>query len=88
MLSYAWYIPPKPSGAGCEAAGEIQRLLLFMALKANVYIDAFNLYYGCIKKTRFHWLDLGCLCRLLLPKNPINRIRYFTALVTPNRGDP
>ena len=82
------YIPPKPSGAGREAAGEILRLLLFMALKANVYVDAFNLYYGCIRKTPFHWLDLGRLCQFLLPKNHINRIRYFTALVTPNRGDP
>ena len=33
------HIPPKPSGEGCEAAGEIPRLLLFMALKTNVYID-------------------------------------------------
>lgn len=61
-----------------------------MALKTNVYIDAFNFYYGCIRHTPYHWLDLGQLCRLLLPapKNEIHRIRYFTALVTPRRSDP
>ena len=45
------YIPPEPSGEGREAAGEILRLLHFMALKTNVYVDAFNLYDGCLRKT-------------------------------------
>jgi len=75
--------PPKPSGAGREAAGEIRWPLLFMALRTNIYIDGFNLYYGCIKKTPHRWLDLGALCSKLLPKNTIHRIRYFTALLTP-----
>ncbi len=56
------HIPPKPSGEGCEAAGEIPRLLLFMALKTNVYVDAFNLYYGCLRKTPYRWLNLAELC--------------------------
>ena len=30
-----------------------------MALKTNVYIDAFNLYYGCLHKTPYRWLDLN-----------------------------
>jgi len=59
-----------------------------MALKANVYIDGFNLYYGCLRKTSYRWLDLAALCALLLPKNEIHRIRYFTALVTPRPSDP
>ena len=25
----------------------------------NVYADAFNLYYGCLKHTSYRWLDLG-----------------------------
>jgi hypothetical protein len=54
-----------------------------MALKTNVYIDGFNLYYGCVRNTPPRWLDLSALCTKLLPKNKINRIRYFTALVTP-----
>jgi hypothetical protein len=43
--------PPEPSGEGREAAGEIRWPLLFMSLKTNVYIDGFNLYYGCARKT-------------------------------------
>src|SRR6266446_9796340 len=82
------YIPPEPSGEGREAAGAILRLLLFMALKTNVYIDGFNLYYGCVRKTTHHWLDLSALCTTLLPQNQINRIRYFTAFVTPRPSDP
>ena len=82
------HIPPKPSGEGCEAAGEIPRLLLFMALKTNVYVDGFNLYYGCVRGTPYKWLDVAAFCARLLPKNQINRIRYFTALVTPRANDP
>ena len=59
-----------------------------MALKTNVYIDAFNLYYGCLRKTPYRWLDLGAFCSRMLTNNQINRIRYFTALVTPRVGDP
>ncbi|HWM26435.1 MAG TPA: NYN domain-containing protein [Chthoniobacterales bacterium] len=59
-----------------------------MALKTNVYIDGFNLYYGCVRDTPHKWLDLAALCARLLPNNQINRIRYFTALVTPRAGDP
>jgi len=50
-------------------------------LITNVYVDAFNLYYGCLKDTPYKWLDLGRLCRLLLPGYTIKRIRYFTAIV-------
>lgn len=59
-----------------------------MALKTNVYVDAFNLYYGCLRKTPHRWLNLAELCRRILPRNEIHRIRYFTALVTPRPSDP
>ncbi len=59
-----------------------------MALKTNVYIDGFNLYYGCIRGTPHRWLDIAALCSRLLPRNMIHRIRYFTALVTPRPSDP
>jgi hypothetical protein len=52
------------------------------ALSVNVYIDGFNLYYGCLKGTPYRWLDLGALCHKLLPANPINRIRYFTSRIS------
>jgi uncharacterized LabA/DUF88 family protein len=53
-----------------------------------VYIDGFNLYYGCVKGTPFKWLDLGALCEQLLPKDDIRQIRYFTAKVSARPQDP
>ena len=57
-------------------------------LRTYVYIDACNLYYGCLKGTPFRWLDLDHLCRLLLPNHDIARIKYFTARVSARPGDP
>ena len=59
-----------------------------MALKTNVYIDGFNLYYGSVRGTDHAWLDMAAFCARLLPNNQVNRIRYFTALVTPRPSDP
>ena len=53
----------------------------------NVYVDGFNLYYGCLKSTPYKWLDLGALCQALLPPNKIQRIRYFTAKISA-QADP
>lgn len=54
----------------------------------NVYIDGFNLYYGCLKHTQYRWLDLEAFCRKMLPKDDITRIRYFTARITARSDDP
>ena len=57
-----------------------------------VYIDGFNLYYGLKAKgwQRFYWLDLRRLSEnLLLPKQRLMAVRYFTARVAsepPNSG--
>lgn len=56
-------------------------------MTTNVYVDGFNLYYGCLKGTRYRWLDLECFCRTLLPNEAIGRIHYFTARVS-GRVDP
>jgi hypothetical protein len=56
-------------------------------VRANVYVDGFNLYYGALKKTPYKWLDIAALCRLALPGDTINRIRYFTARVQPDPRD-
>jgi uncharacterized LabA/DUF88 family protein len=53
----------------------------------NIYIDGFNLYYGCLKDTPYRWLDIGALCRRLVPRNPIIRIRYFTSRVAARPGE-
>jgi uncharacterized LabA/DUF88 family protein len=56
--------------------------------RTYVYIDGFNFYYGCIKGTAFRWLNIAQMCHLLLPKNDIHRIRYFTAPVISRPNDP
>jgi uncharacterized LabA/DUF88 family protein len=55
--------------------------------KTIVYVDGFNLYYGCLKGSPYKWLDLGALCARLLPKDDIKQIRYFTARVTARPPD-
>lgn len=57
-------------------------------MKANIYVDGFNLYYGALKNTPFRWLDIAKLCQLMLPHDNINQIKYFTALVNPRPSDP
>lgn len=56
-------------------------------MKTNVYIDAFNLYYGSLRKTPYRWLDVRALAATLLPTHQIHRIRYFTAKVSVVPGD-
>jgi len=57
-------------------------------MKTYVYIDAFNLYYGCVKHTPYKWLDLSKLCAILLPQHRIERIKYFTARVKSLSNNP
>ena len=56
-----------------------------------VYIDGFNLYYGLRSKgwRRYYWLDLCRLSQnLLRAKQRLVMVRYFTAGVLPEPGDP
>lgn len=55
--------------------------------KTNVYVDAFNLYYGCLKDSPYKWLNLASFCQNALPHNEVNRIRYFTARVQHRPND-
>ena len=57
-------------------------------MRTIVYVDGFNLYYGAVKGTPYKWLNILKLCQLLLPKNQIVKIKYFTALVTARPADP
>jgi len=61
---------------------------VFAPMKVNIYIDGFNLYYGAVKGTPYRWLNLSEMCRLLLPRDEIQEIKYFTALVNPRPSDP
>ena len=57
-------------------------------MKTIVYVDGFNLYYGAVKGTPFKWLNVLTLCKLLLSKNEIIKIKYFTVPVTVRPNDP
>jgi uncharacterized LabA/DUF88 family protein len=56
-------------------------------VKINVYIDGFNLYYGCLKDTPYRWLDIDKMCRLLFPHDEIVKIKYFTAPIKLRMSD-
>jgi hypothetical protein len=60
------------------------------SMRTLVYVDGFNLYYGCLRDApELRWLDLGELCRRLLrPDSDIVGIKYFTARVEPRPGNP
>lgn len=51
-------------------------------------MDAFNLYYGSLKRTNHKWLNIEKMCQLLLPSNSITSIKYFTAKVSERPNDP
>ncbi|GCD99772.1 NYN domain-containing protein [Embleya hyalina] len=58
-------------------------------MTTNIYIDGFNLYYGCLKADpALKWLDPVRLCKQLLPGRDIHRVRYFTARITPRPDQP
>jgi hypothetical protein len=56
--------------------------------RTYVYVDGFNLYYGCLKNTSFKWLNIRRMCELLLAKNDIRKIYYFTAKISGTTDDP
>jgi hypothetical protein len=82
------YIPPIPLGVGREAVAFAAASAFLSEMKTIVYVDGFNLYYGALRGTRYKWLDLQRLSQLLLPKNQIVGIKYFTAKVSARPNDP
>lgn len=56
--------------------------------RTRVYIDGFNLFYGCLKGTPNKWLNPFALCTSLLPSNQVDLVRYFTARVSSRPNDP
>lgn len=56
--------------------------------RTYVYVDSFNLYYGCLKGTPYRWLDISKMCQFLLPQHNVLHIKLFTAKVTARPHDP
>lgn len=57
-------------------------------MRANVYVDGFNLYYRALRKTPYKWLDLGALIDRMLPEHTVQNIHYFTARVKARSTNP
>lgn len=52
-------------------------------MRTYIYIDGFNLFYGCLKKSSYKWLDLRTVFEKLLADNHrIDVIKYFTSIVS------
>ena len=52
-------------------------------MRTAIYVDGANLYYGCLRKSQFKWLDLSLLfANLLDAKYEISRINYFFSILT------
>ena len=57
--------------------------------RTAVYVDSWNLYYGCLKGTPYRWIDIAEMVRLSMPAHyQIDRIRFFTATAMERPGDP
>jgi hypothetical protein len=52
-------------------------------MRTYIYIDGFNFYYRSVKGTPYKWINFKSLFeKLLSEQNEINKIKYFTALVS------
>jgi len=74
----------------CSVAGSPPKggLCYYQAVAhTNFSIEGFNLYYRAVKGTIYKWLDLEKLCQLLVPRDTVNKIRCFTAIVD-STSDP
>ena len=57
--------------------------------RTNVYIDSWNLYYGCLKKSPNKWINVAEMVRRSMPSTyQINHIRVFTARAKARPADP
>lgn len=77
-----------PSSRGRPSAFSTPPLRIISSMQTYIYIDGFNLYYGCIKGTAYKWLDLKKLFSTVLGNNyNIAKIKYYTARVSSRPGD-
>lgn len=59
-------------------------------MRANVYVDGFNLYYSALRRgfPDCKWLDVRALTETLFPNDEIARALYFSARVIARADDP
>jgi uncharacterized LabA/DUF88 family protein len=80
---------PRRFGGGARGGPSGSPLLYWTArMRTRVYVDGYNLYYACLKGSPYKWLNVHALCCALLPRNKIDKVRYFTAQVSARPHDP
>jgi uncharacterized LabA/DUF88 family protein len=57
-------------------------------VRTRVYVDGYNLFYACLKGSPYKWLNVHDLVCNQLPRNSIDKVRYFTAQVSARLHDP
>jgi uncharacterized LabA/DUF88 family protein len=57
-------------------------------MRTRVYVDGYNLYYACLRRSPYKWLNVHALAAALMPRNAIDKTRYFTARVGARPSDP
>lgn len=80
-LSLRWQGREAASAASALLRGAAELHTVAVAVRTNVYVDGFNLYYGAVKGTPYKWLDIRRCCDLAFPRNEIHEIHYCTAIV-------
>jgi hypothetical protein len=81
-------IPPVVSTPGARPPeGGLSFFSTALPLKTHLYVDGFNLYYGCLKGSQYKWLNPAEMAKLLLPGHVITAVHYFSANVTARPED-
>ena len=71
------------------AGREVALAAFAFIMRTTIYIDGFNLYYGCLKNTPYKWLNVKALVeKLLSSQHIISEIKYFTARVSSKPKQP
>ena len=56
--------------------------------KCVVYVDGFNFYWGILRRhPEWKWLNLQSFFKALRPDENVHLVRYFTAIVEPDKSD-
>jgi hypothetical protein len=54
--------PQVASAKGYEAARGSEAASVFSSMKANMYVDGFNLCYGAVRGTNYRRLNIAQMC--------------------------
>lgn len=56
-------------------------------MRTRIYVDGYNLFYSCLRRTPNKWLNVHKLAVDQLPRNDVQCVRYFTARISARPHD-